>query len=58
MPYKTNLFIGQDIAKKKIKKLIFLKRNDFGGFQLLEMTGKTSKNHQISICGFECIAKI
>jgi hypothetical protein len=37
MPYKTNLFIGQDIAKKKIKKLIFLKRNDFGGFQLLEM---------------------
>jgi hypothetical protein len=38
--------------KLKIRNLI-----DFGGFQLPEVREKTSKIHQISILGFQFVAK-
>jgi len=35
----------------------FKKESDFGGFQLPEVRGKKSRNRQIDICNFHCVAK-
>lgn len=54
-----NALLDQPFLWARFCKLKFwnFEKKYFGGFQLLEVTGKTSKNHQISICDFECIAK-
>jgi hypothetical protein len=35
----------------------FKKECDFGGFQLPEVRGIKSRNLQIDICNFHCVAK-
>jgi hypothetical protein len=50
-------FSGEISPKSEINFYFFSELSDFGGFQLPKEVRKITKTRQISLSGFQCVAK-